>query len=131
MADEIATAAADTEEEVSTTFLTGDITPAEEIKPDADGKPPAEETKLDADGKPLVEGDTDDGSLDDSKVYADFTMPEGLTIDEALLAEALPIFKELGLTQEQAQKMVDFEAKKVQAGQQNQLETFNQLIKDW
>jgi hypothetical protein len=63
--------------------------------------------------------------------YADFTVPEGITLDEATLAEATPLFKELGLTQEQAQKLVDFQAKQVQAGSQKQSETFNQLMKDW
>jgi len=42
------------------------------------------------------------------ETYADFTAPEGVTLDKETLAEAAPIFKELGLTQEQAQKLVDF-----------------------
>ena len=42
------------------------------------------------------------------EAYANFTAPEGTTLDAATISEATPIFKELGLTQEQAQKLVDF-----------------------
>lgn len=42
------------------------------------------------------------------EVY-EFTAPENYTIDAALLEKATPIFKELGLTQEQAQKLVDIQ----------------------
>ena len=40
--------------------------------------------------------------------YADFTAPEGYELDKATLDKAIPIFKELGLSQEQAQKLVSF-----------------------
>lgn len=43
--------------------------------------------------------------------YADFKVPEGLTLDPKILEQVGPLFKELGLTQEQAQKLVDFQAK--------------------
>ena len=38
----------------------------------------------------------------------EFKAPEGITLDADLLAEASPIFKELGLSQDAAQKLVDF-----------------------
>jgi len=77
--------------------------------------------------------DTDANSTDDSSLetYADFTLPEGLTLDDAQLESATPLFKELGLTQEQAQKLVDFQAAQVQAGQQGQMDAFTQLKDDW
>ncbi len=87
--------------------------------------------------------DTDVTSIDDAGVqtdassqttpdtYADFAMPEGVTVDSALLTEATPLFKELGLSQDQAQKLVDFQAKQVQAGSARQVDTFNQLMNDW
>jgi hypothetical protein len=37
-----------------------------------------------------------------------FTAPEGTTLDPAVLESATPIFKELGLSQDAAQKLVDF-----------------------
>lgn len=73
------------------------------------------------------EGDTDT-SLDS---YADFELPEGMQLDEATLNEAKPIFKELGLNKEQAQKLVELHAKQIQATQQGQVESFNQLKQDW
>ena len=63
--------------------------------------------------------------------YADFVMPEGVELDTALLTEAAPLFKELGLTQDQAQKLVDFQAKQAQAGSESQVAAFNQLMTDW
>jgi antitoxin component of RelBE/YafQ-DinJ toxin-antitoxin module len=41
--------------------------------------------------------------------YAAFTAPENYTIDAKLLEQATPLFKELGLTQDQAQKLVDIQ----------------------
>lgn len=42
--------------------------------------------------------------------YADFKAPEGFEINKDVLDKALPTFKELGLNQDQAQKLVDFYA---------------------
>jgi len=75
-----------------------------------------------------VEAGKDDAS---SESYADFVLPEGMELDGTLLEEATPMFKELGLTQEQAQKLVDFQAKQVQAREQAQGDAFNQLMDDW
>ena len=49
-------------------------------------------------------GVTGDDSQLAPETYADFTLPEGVELDTALLTDAAPLFKELGLTQEQAQK---------------------------
>lgn len=75
--------------------------------------------------------DTGEGSQTPPDTYADFSLPNGMPLDDALLAEATPLFKELGLTQEQAQKLVDFQAKQVQASSQSQVDAFNQLMQDW
>jgi len=80
------------------------------------------------DGEKETDGE---GSQTAPENYADFAMPEGVTLDAALLAEATPLFKEMGLNQEQAQKLIDFEAKRVQASSQSQVDTFNQLMNDW
>lgn len=45
------------------------------------------------------------------ETYADFTMPEGVEVDTAMLTEFSSVAKELGLTQAQAQKLVDLQAK--------------------
>lgn len=74
---------------------------------------------------------TDASSQTPPDTYADFAMPEGVTLDAALLTEATPLFKELGLTQDQAQKLVDFQAQQAQAGSASQVDAFNQLMNDW
>lgn len=42
--------------------------------------------------------------------YGEFSLPEGLRIDEAAFNDFAPLAKEFGLTQEQAQKLVDVAA---------------------
>ncbi len=39
--------------------------------------------------------------------YEDFKAPEGMKLDPAAIAKALPVFKELGLSQDAAQKLID------------------------
>lgn len=88
----------------------------------------------DADGDPAAEaaGDkTAEGDNSPPEAYADFTVPDGMQLDETALSEAAPIFKELGLTQEQAQKVVDLHAKQIQASELKTIETFNQLTTEW
>lgn len=84
-------------------------------------------------GETAPEGEVASGEGDQvtPDTYADFTMLENVTVDADLLAEATPLFKELGLTQDQAQKLVDFQAKQVQAGSQVQVDAFNTLMTDW
>lgn len=62
--------------------------------PTSDGTPEPTSTPAKSEGVP--------------ETYAEFKAPEGYTIDPKALEAATPIFKELGLTQEQAQKLVDF-----------------------
>jgi|TARA_R110002095_G_C4251583_1_gene240164 hypothetical protein len=80
----------------------------------------------DADGE-----DADSSNDDVPDEYADFTLPEGMTLDPDLLAEAGPVFKDLGLTQDQAQKLIDLQSKKAEADVQKQMTDFNQMIDDW
>jgi hypothetical protein len=70
----------------------------------------------------LNQGEKKDGEKKDDtrpgtpEKYADFKLPdgtpEGFELDPAVLGEASTIFKELGLPQEGAQKLVDFYVKK-------------------
>ena len=43
--------------------------------------------------------------------YSDFSVPDGVTLDPSLVSEVTPIFKELGLDQTAAQRLVDTWAK--------------------
>lgn len=81
-----------------TTFLTeGEKKP--EVKPEikSEEKPPEGENKPDA---PVV-----------PEKYADFKLPDGFKMDEKTLPEVQAAFKEMNLTQDQAQKLVDLYAK--------------------
>ena len=77
------------------------------------------------------EGSEESGQATPPDTYADFAMPEGVEVDSALLEQALPLFKELGLTQEQAQTLVDFQAGQVQAGSEKAADDFNQMMTQW
>ncbi len=83
---------------------------------DSDAAPAADDN---AGGEVATGEETDLGSQTVPDTYADFVMPEGVELDSALLTEAAPLFKELGLTQDQAQKLVDFQAKQVQASSES------------
>jgi len=45
--------------------------------------------------------------------YTDFSVPEGHTLDAAAVEAATPIFRELGLSQDQAQRLVNFYSKQI------------------
>lgn len=78
------------------------------------------------------EGGGDDGDADNApENYADFDMPEGVTLDEGMLEVFAPAMKDLGLTQEQAQGLVNIQAQQVQAQQQGQVDAFSQQLEGW
>lgn len=63
--------------------------------------------------------------------------PEGMTIDETIMKEFTPIAKELGLSNEGVQKLVDFEAKRLsaaqtasEAAQKQSFETFRETTRN-
>jgi hypothetical protein len=72
----------------------------------ADGK----DTALGGDSK--VEGDEKPSA---PEKYEDFKVPDGVEISAEQLELASPVFKELGLTQEQAQKLVTLEVSRMEA----------------
>jgi hypothetical protein len=45
--------------------------------------------------------------------YAEFKVPDGMELDKEMMNEVTPLFKEIGLTQEKAQKVADLYANKV------------------
>ncbi|AGA72646.1 MULTISPECIES: hypothetical protein [Pseudomonas] len=58
-------------------------------------------------------------------------LPEGYAMSDQQLAEVSPLFKELGLTQEQADKLVAFDAKRTLAAEQAGLEQRQGLVTGW
>lgn len=65
------------------------------------------------------------------EAYAFKDLPEGYAMSEQQLAEVSPLFKELGLTQEQADKLVAFDAKRTLAAEQAGLEQRQGLVTGW
>jgi len=66
-----------------------------------------------------------------SESYAEFSLPEGLRIDEAAFGEFSPLAKEFGLTQEQAQKLVDVAAGLVDRTTKTAEGVHAETIKKW
>lgn len=72
-------------------------------QPAANGAP----ASLARDGEaPSIDGNQQPTGAPES--YTPFTAPEGRALDEALVGAATPIFRELGLSQAAAQRLVDF-----------------------
>ncbi|MBT9234291.1 hypothetical protein KKQ11_00445 [Pseudomonas sp. MG-2] len=65
------------------------------------------------------------------EAYAFKDLPEGYAMSEQQLAEVSPLFKDLGLTQEQADKLVAFDAKRALAAEQAGLEQRQGLVSGW
>jgi len=129
MSDEVAVAPVQTDD----TILTGD---ADTSTPDENSSTPVEgntgDTGTSTEGSTDVGGKKTEENVDTvPEAYADFTMPEGVELDQSALDAYSPVFKELGLTQEQAQKLVDLRAGEIQAGSDRQVEAFNQLKQEW
>jgi len=70
-----------------------------------DGTDDGQQQQKQDDQKADDKGDKSQGAPDE---YTDFTMPDGVQIDQTLLDGFKPIAKELNLSQEQAQKLVDY-----------------------
>lgn len=71
----------------------------------------AEGTEGAAEGAEEGQGDSEAGAAEGPPEAYDLTAPEGMTIDAETLAEADPVFRELGLNNEQANKLVPIATK--------------------
>ena len=63
--------------------------------------------------------------------YADFILPEGLTLDADRTSEFSAVAKELGLTQEGAQKLVDLQSKIALESQSKALLDYEKTVNEW
>lgn len=92
-----------------------DPKPPIEVKPALDPNAPKPEAK--SDGAP--------------ETYADFTFPEGVTPNKERLAAASVEFKKLGLSQEQAQALINMDAKASADGSNAAIEAYKNLRETW
>jgi antitoxin component of RelBE/YafQ-DinJ toxin-antitoxin module len=77
--------------------------------------PPPTTAEAPAEGETLLSQSKEEAKADDKKEppkapdkYSDYKVPEGYTLDPEVKTKADGIFKDLGLTQDSAQKLVDF-----------------------
>lgn len=84
------------------------IPPVAEAKPETKAETPAEELKTLLD-EASEEEKTVEGEAKKVPEKYEFKLPEGMTLDEAAMAIVSPVFKELGLDNDQAQKLVDLQ----------------------
>lgn len=84
------------------------------------------------------EGDADkDDAGDKSEIPEsyEFTLPEGQELDQGMVEAMTPVFKEVGLSQEQAQKLVDAYAPQVQrmveAQHESAIKSFKETVDGW
>ena len=84
---------------------------------------------------------SEDASVDNTKQsekidtvpekYDAFNLNEGFELDAGALKAAEPLFKEIGLTQEKAQKAIDAYSEIVKAHSQSQLDAWNTSQEEW
>lgn len=65
------------------------------------------------------------------EAYEDFTIPEGYEIDQATMDTFKPLAKELDLTQDQAQKLVDFYNDGAQKSTEESQTYYSDLMTEW
>lgn len=104
-----------------TTVVTAPITPANTVAEIVTGK--GEEGKA-TDGKAAEKAGA-------PEAYKAFTLPEGVVVDEALVAQFQPLAKEMGLTQEQAQKLVDIQTRELAKGAESQTKAWAEINEKW
>lgn len=72
-----------------------------------------------------------EGPLGAPETYADFTMPDGIEVDSDLLEAVTPVFKDTGLSQIQAQKLIDVYASQIQAQDKAREDSYTQINQEW
>lgn len=96
----------------------------------AEGGEPKEGDEKDKD----EDGKSKDSDGDKDKVpesYSDFNLPEGVVVDEAALGDFQGLAKELNLSQEKAQKVIDLYTKTQQGGLEKQKSDWQGVIDGW
>ena len=89
-------------------------------QPEEAGEAPAPDKQQDEDAAPAV-----------IPASYQLTIPEGFEIDEGILAEADPVFRELNLTNEQADKLMPLAGKLVERITSESEDEFAALRSDW
>lgn len=97
-------------------------------------KPEVKEPPKEGDPKPEPkEGDPkpDDSPKGAPETYADFKLPDGYKMDEATGKEVTALFKELNLSQEGAQKLVDVYSARLLKAEEAPFKAWADTQKEW
>ena len=122
-----------------TTLLSGDGASADSQPSSTDGSAAGDGTQAtqQPDGSAAQEGqqqaENKDGQQDKPAVPEayDFKAPEGSELDAKLIESFTPLAKELGLSNEQAQKVVDLVPQLQQRIAEQQAEAWGKQVQDW
>ena len=89
--------------------------------------------KTESDGTKTEKTEADDKSKPAGapEKYSDFKLPDGFELQTETMTEATGVFKELGLTQVQAQKLVDFYGKTALASAEAPIKHWQDTQKAW
>lgn len=101
---------------------------ADQPAKDADNKDAA---RKESGGKEKGGKENGEGAGGAPETYGDFTLPDGMAADSGLLEQATPLFRELGLNQDQAQKLVSFWATHQAATAEAQRAAATQQATQW
>jgi hypothetical protein len=108
-----------------------------EPKGEAGATKPADAAGKQADGTAKADDKDSAGKPDASKQtgapekYEAFKVPEGITLKADVLDKFQAVAKELNLSQDAAQKLVDFQTSAVKTAQEQNLADFKDLQKQW
>jgi hypothetical protein len=93
------------------------------------GEPPAEPPK---DGEPPAGGEPpQEPAKRAPEEYTDFASPEGLKLDEATIGDFKTLAKEMNLSQEQAQKLLEFGGGKLKAQLEAPYQVWRGIQEKW
>lgn len=120
-------------EELEETMLAGqDNTDTVAGNADVNTQVDAQQNADVAEGAETQQPEGDEGNQNQEAVtFEDFTLPEGVVLDEELMTEFLPFAQELKLDQEGAQKFIDMGSKIAQKMQQQQLDAWQEQLAGW
>lgn len=93
----------------------------------------AAETPKGEDDAPLLspEGDKKDDPVGAPEQYADFTLPEGFSLDGEDREAATTLFKDLDLPQDKAQKLVDYYTQRLQGQRAAEMNALAESRRAW
>tara|TARA_Y100000310_G_scaffold340520_1_gene436574 strand:- start:970 stop:1623 length:654 start_codon:yes stop_codon:yes gene_type:complete len=120
----------ETEESGETTLVTEPETKEDEV---TDGSSNKEDDKTEEEKGETTDGKDSTADKPDGapEAYEDFIIPDGLEADEDVMVKASEMFRELDLTQEKAQKLVDFQVKVKQKEIERATQLWEDTVNDW